>query len=73
MAQPKPFVATIAVAFGPEAALDPQKFARIHRSTIVNLEKIKELHPMFRGDFTVILRDGQELTLGKAYRDRLKI
>jgi two-component system LytT family response regulator len=56
-----------------EAALDPQKFARIHRSTIVNLEKVKEMHPLFRGDFTVILRDGQKLTLGRAYRGRLKI
>ena len=56
-----------------EAKLDPDTFLRIHRSTIVNLEKIKELHPLFRGDFTVILRDGQELTLGKGYRERLKI
>jgi two-component system LytT family response regulator len=33
-----------------EAALDPDKFARIHRSSIVNVERVKELHPLFRGD-----------------------
>ena len=38
-----------------------------------HVERVKELHPMFRGDFTVILRDGRRLTLAKAYRDRLKV
>jgi two-component system LytT family response regulator len=56
-----------------EAALDPEKFARIHRSTIVNVDRVKEMHPLFRGDYTVILRDGRELTLSKAYRDRLRL
>jgi two-component system LytT family response regulator len=56
-----------------EAALDPALFARIHRSTIVNVERIKELQPLFRGDYTVILRGGQELTLGRAYRARLSL
>jgi len=55
-----------------EAALDPVRFARIHRSTIVNLERVKEMQPLFRGDYTVTLRDGRKLTLGKAYRDKLK-
>jgi two-component system LytT family response regulator len=49
--------------------LDPQKFLRIHRSTLVNIERIKELQPMFSGDYTVILRDGTELTLSRTYRD----
>jgi hypothetical protein len=31
------------------------------------------LHPLFRGDYTVVLRDGRELTLSKAYRERLKV
>jgi len=56
-----------------ETQLDPTKFARIHRSTIVNLSRVKELHPLFRGDFTVLLRDGRELVLTKSYRGRLKI
>lgn len=56
-----------------ESTLDPEKFARIHRSTIVNVERVKELHPLFRGDFAVILRNGKQLILGKAYRTRLKL
>jgi two-component system LytT family response regulator len=56
-----------------EAALDPARFVRIHRSSIVNVDRIKELHPLFRGDYTVVLRDGRELTLSKSYRERLKV
>jgi len=56
-----------------EAALDPARFARIHRSSIVNVARVKELHPLFRGDYAVVLRDGRRLTLSKAYRDRLKV
>jgi len=56
-----------------ESSLDPEKFARIHRSAIVNVDRVKELHPLFRGDYTVILRDGRELTLSKTYRDRLRL
>jgi two-component system LytT family response regulator len=55
-----------------EARLDPDKFLRIHRSTIINIERIKELHPLFRGEHIVILRDGTRLTLGRGYRDRLQ-
>ncbi len=55
-----------------ENALDPAKFARIHRSTIVNVARVKELHPLFRGDHQVVLRDGTALTLSKNFRDRLK-
>ena len=52
--------------------LDPRKFLRIHRSSIVNIERIKELHPWFNGDYAVILRDGTQLTLSASYRDRLR-
>lgn len=55
-----------------EAKLDPDKFLRIHRSTIINIERIKEMHPLFRGEHVVILRDGTRLTLGRGYRDRLQ-
>ena len=55
-----------------EAKLDPRKFVRIHRSRIVNLERIKELQPWFRGDYQVVLRDGTKLTLSRGYRDRLQ-
>lgn len=55
-----------------EARLDPRKFVRIHRSTIVNLERIKELQPAFHGDYSVLLRSGARLTLSRTYRDRLQ-
>ncbi len=53
------------------ARLDPNKFARIHRSTLVNIERIKELQPMFGGDYVVILHNGTQLTLSRSYRDKL--
>lgn len=54
-----------------ESRLDPTRFVRIHRTTIVNLDRIKELQPLFNGDQTVILRSGNQLTLSRTYRDRL--
>jgi two-component system LytT family response regulator len=56
-----------------ESSLPPDKFARIHRSWIVNVDRVKELYPLFRGDYAVILRDGRQLTLSKTYRARLRI
>jgi two-component system LytT family response regulator len=54
-----------------EAQLDPQKFVRIHRSAIVNIERIKELQPMFTGDHTVVLENGTKLTLSRSYKNRV--
>jgi two-component system, LytTR family, response regulator len=54
-----------------EARLGPARFVRIHRSAIVNIDRIKELQPWFRGDFHVILRDGTKLTLTKTHRENL--
>jgi two-component system LytT family response regulator len=54
-----------------EAKLDPVKFPRIHRSTIINAERIKELFPLFNGDYTLILKDQTELILSRNYRSRL--
>ena len=56
-----------------EARLNPSLFARVHRSTIVNLERIKELQPWFRGDYMIVLRDNQKLTLSRTYRSRLNL
>ena len=53
-----------------EAALDPALFVRIHRSTIVNIDRIKEVHPLFRGDAQVLLRDGTRLVLSRRFRER---
>lgn len=54
-----------------ETKLDPARFVRIHRSTMINLERIKELKPWFHGEYIVILRDGTQLTLSRRYRERL--
>jgi two-component system LytT family response regulator len=56
-----------------EAQLNPEHFARIHRSAIVNTERIKELQPFFRGDYVIVLRDNQKLTLSRTYRSRLNL
>ena len=55
-----------------EARLDARRFVRIHRSRIVNTERIKELQPWFNGEYVVILRNGTRLTLSRGYRDRLQ-
>ena len=55
-----------------EARLDASQFLRIIRSTIVNVERIKELQPMFHGDYAVILRNGSRLSLSRGYRDKLQ-
>lgn len=54
-----------------EAQLDPKKFLRIHRSTIVNIDRVKELQPWFHQDYRVILRDDTELMLSRGCRKKL--
>ena len=55
-----------------EGRLDPAKFVRIHRSVIVNLERIKELQPHFNGDYIVVLEDGRQLRLSRTRREHLE-
>ena len=55
-----------------ESRLDSRRFVRIHRSRIVNTERIKELQPWFNGEYVVILRNGQRLPLSRGYRDKLQ-
>ncbi len=55
-----------------EAKLDPAKFLRINRSTIVNLDRIKELQPWSNnGEYALILKTGARLTSSRGYRERL--
>jgi two-component system, LytTR family, response regulator len=54
-----------------EGKLDPKTFVRIHRSAIVNIDRIKELEPWFHGEYVVILRDGTRLTASRVFSDRL--
>ena len=55
-----------------ESQLDPRKFVRIHRSSIVRLDFIKELQPWFHGEYRIILQDGTQLTLSRNHRDKLQ-
>jgi len=55
-----------------EFQLDPGQFVRIHRSTLVRIEAIREIQPLFNGDRAVILRDGTKLTMSRSYRDKAK-
>jgi two-component system LytT family response regulator len=55
-----------------EETLDPSMFARIHRSIIVNLDRVKELQPWFRGDYVVVMQDGTTHKLSRWYRDRVR-
>jgi two-component system LytT family response regulator len=54
-----------------EKKLDPSRFARIHRSTVVNIERIKDITPAWHGDFEVQLADGHRLRLSRNFRERL--
>lgn len=56
-----------------ESSLNPAHFARIHRSTIVNIDRIKEMQPWFAGDYVLILKDGTRLKLTRTYRDQLQL
>ena len=55
-----------------EARLDGQRFVRIHRSRIVNTDRIKELQPWFNGEYVVVLNNGTRLTLSRGYREKLQ-
>ncbi|MGE3956943.1 MAG: LytR/AlgR family response regulator transcription factor [Vicinamibacterales bacterium] len=55
-----------------ESQLDPQQFMRIHRSTIVNVDRIQEMQSSFNGEYVVLLRNGTRLTLSRGYRDAIQ-
>lgn len=57
---------------GMESVLDVAQFIRIHRSTIVNADRIRELQPLFHGEYAVILRDGTRLVASRGPDNRLK-
>uniref|UniRef100_UPI0040491AD8 LytR/AlgR family response regulator transcription factor n=1 Tax=Cephaloticoccus sp. TaxID=1985742 RepID=UPI0040491AD8 len=54
-----------------EARLDPKRFMRIHRSTIVNIDRLRKLSPSFAGEYAVVLQDGTKLKLSRGYHDRI--
>lgn len=55
-----------------EAKLAPTQFARIHRTAIVNLDRVVEFHPTVSGDFSVTLRGGAQLRMSRTYRGRIR-
>jgi two-component system, LytTR family, response regulator len=55
-----------------EQKLDASKFVRIHRSTIINIDRVKEMQPLFNGDQTVIMKSEKRLTMSRTYREKLK-
>ena len=54
-----------------ESRLDPDAFVRIHRSAIVNVDRIRELQPWLHGEYVVILEDGTRLSASRVFSDRL--
>jgi two-component system LytT family response regulator len=55
-----------------EERLDPSNFQRVHRSTIVNIRRIRRLKPHTNGEYFLTLEGGHELKLSRSYRDRLE-
>lgn len=54
-----------------EAILDPDVFQRVHRSTIVNVNRVRRLRPHTNGEYFLSLENGQEIKLSRSYRDRV--
>ena len=54
-----------------EEELDQNKFVRIHRSYIINIEQIKEIQPWSHGDYIVLLKNGEKLSMSRRYKDNL--
>lgn len=55
-----------------ESKLDPDTFVRVHRSHIVNMDRVKAMEPWFHGEYVLILEDGTELQSSRTYSDRLR-
>jgi two-component system LytT family response regulator len=56
-----------------EDRLDPRRFQRIHRSTIVNVARVKELRSHLNGEYFLILDSGQQLKLSRSYKDKVRL
>ena len=55
-----------------ESTLDPLRFVRVHRSGIVNLDRVREIQPWFNGDFMILTKSGHKVTTGETYRARVQ-
>lgn len=54
-----------------EEQLPPSQFVRIHRSTIINISRVKEMEPLYHGEYVVLLIDGTRLTMSRSYREKV--
>src|SRR5262249_19255908 len=57
---------------GLEQRLDPERFVRVHRSAIVNVARVREIHPLFHGDCALLLASGARVKLSRARRERFE-
>src|SRR5262249_56725349 len=55
-----------------ESRLPPARFLRVHRSTIVNVERVRELEPYFHGESILVLADGTRLKVSRTYAERAR-
>jgi len=56
-----------------EQRLDPHRFQRVHRSTIVNLSRVKEMRPHLNGEYFLVLDSGHQLKLSRSYKDKVRL
>jgi len=56
-----------------EHRLDPRRFQRVHRSTIVNLTRVREMRPHLNGEYFLVLDSGHQLKLSRSYRDKVQL
>ncbi|HET8763498.1 MAG TPA: LytTR family DNA-binding domain-containing protein [Gemmatimonadales bacterium] len=54
-----------------QAELDPSRFIRVHRSTVLNLDRIREVQPWFGGDYVALLKDDQQVRVSRRFREGL--
>jgi two-component system LytT family response regulator len=57
---------------GMEAKLDPNEFVRVHRSAIVNIDRIAQIEPHLHGEFVLVMRDNTRLTTSAAHSEKLR-
>jgi two-component system LytT family response regulator len=55
-----------------ESQLDPETFVRVHRSIIINLERVESVEPSSHGEYVVRMKDGARLTTSRSYSERLR-
>jgi two-component system, LytTR family, response regulator len=55
-----------------EGSLDARRFVRVHRRAIVNIDRVREVHPLFRGDCTLVLADGTQVRLSRTRRSEFE-